>query len=602
MTTRSVGRALSAGSWWLSLVWLLLSAAAHAQTAPRVVVIYLPGMRVEHLRDPALPNLNAMAQTGQIGLMALLPRGENADTLSLLRQTLGAQWERIVFQPGRGEPDFRAALKRLDIFAGSLIVSPAPTRLMVLSPPTEDARQRRTGLILLSGESLAPGMLTSASTRTPGLIVNTDAMRLLKTWLPGSPPSAASGILPQPLSSAEALTRLTLLERIIAVSRLALDPVSVLVGALAALIGFGGIFALIYRPALAVRFAFPLLCLMNAPLAILLIVPVMALFYRLSTDSSIVAGVLYLTAGILLLMLLMAALQSRFAIRRQDPESIVRRLAMMSALVILADTLTGNWLTRFNLLSCYQTGGTRFYGIGNEYMSFLIGTLLLWLLLQKKMPRGGFALFALAVFAIGFPRLGANAGGVITAVTAFGSGGRLLRGREVRGRHAAVWMVAGTAAAVGFALVDRMLPGGDLSHLGGTLQTAQERGGYGYLWSVIGRKLLMHLNILLHPAVILSVVSLAVVYMLTQRALQREREALFTRHPLWARSLPAFGYGAAAAFLFNDSGIVAALFLIGAFLLPGLYFAFTDAGTIEPLFYRDTPRRAQKGGNAARSQ
>jgi hypothetical protein len=598
MTAGGVGRALFS----LCLAWLLLSAAAHAQTAPRVVVIYLPGIRVEHLRDPALPNLNAMAKTGQIGLMALPPRGDNADTLSLLRQTLGAQWEQIVFQPGRGEPDLRAALKRLDIFAGSLIVSPAPIRLMTLSPPTEEARRRRTGLILLSGESLTPGLLTSASTRTPGLIVNTDAIRLLSTWLPASSPSAASGVLPQALPSGDALTRLTLLERMVAVSRLALNPVGILLGALAAFIGFGGIAALIYRPALAARFAFPLLVLMNAPLAILLIVPVMTLFWQLLMNSSIGAGALCLTGGILLLMLLMAALQSRIAIRRQDPESVVRRLAMMSALVILADTLTGNWLTRFNLLSCYQTGGTRFYGIGNEYMSFLIGTLLLWLFLQKKTPRGSFTLFALAVFAIGFPRLGANAGGVIAAVTAFGSAARLLRGGEARGRHAAVWAVAGAAAAVGFALADRMLPGGDLSHMGGALQTAEERGGYGYLWGVIGRKLLMHLNILLHPAVILSVVSLAVVYILTRRALWREREALFARHPLWARSLPAFGYGAAAAFLFNDSGIVAALFLIGAFLLPGLYFAFTDAGTIQPQLYRNTPPRAQKGGNAARSR
>jgi hypothetical protein len=171
----------------------------------------------------------------------------------------------------------------------------------------------------------------------------------------------------------------------------------------------------------------------------------------------------------------------------------------------------------------------------------------------------------------------------------------------VRGWQAALWMLAGVATAVGVAVLDRMLPGGSLSHLGGALQTAETRGGYGYLWSIIGRKLLMHLNIILHPAIILSVLSLAVIYLLTRRVLQPQREALFARHPLWARSLPAFGYGAAAAFLFNDSGIVAALFLIGAFLLPGLYFAFADAGTIQPQIHRDAPPRARKSRNAARS-
>jgi hypothetical protein len=597
MIAGNVRRSLLAGMrLWLCLAWLLLSAAAPAQASPQVVVIYLPGMRVEHLRDPALPNLNAMAKTGQVGLMAVPPRGDNADTLSLLRQELGAQWERIVFQPGRGEPDLRAALRRLDIFASSLIVSPAPTRLMVLSPPSEDARRRRTGLILLSGEGLAPGMLTSAATRTPGLIVNTDAIHLLQSWLSGSPPSADLRRLPRPLSVADPLTDLTRLDRIIVVNRFALVPVGILLGTLAALIGFGGIAVLSFRPAMAARFAFPLLCLMNAPLALLLIVPVMTPFWRLSTGRSVGADAACLTVGILLLMLAGAVLQRKIAVRRQEPESVVRRLAMTSALLILADTLTGNWLTRFNLLSSYQTGGTRFYGIGNEYMSFLIGTLLLWHFLQRETPRRTLILFALAVFVIGFPRLGANAGGVIAAVTAFGVAGILLRGRPARGWHAALWMLAGAASAVGFAVLDRMLPDGGFSHLGGALETAKSQGGYGYLWSVIGRKLLMHLNILAHPAVILSVLSLAVVSMLTRRALRREREALFARHPLWARSLPAFGYGAAAAFLFNDSGIVAALFLIGAFLLPGLYIAFTDAGTISHKIAGATLRARESAG------
>jgi hypothetical protein len=602
MIAGNVRRSFCAGRrWWLCLALLLLPGAVPARSAPRVVVIYLPGMTVEHLRDPALPNLNAMAKTAQIGLMVLPPRGDNADTLSLLHPSLGAQWEQIVFQPGRGEPDLRAALKRLDIFAGSMIVSPAPTRLMVLSPPTEDTRRRRTGLILLSGEGLAPGMLTSAATRTPGLIANTDAIRLLKTWLLLSSMADDYNSLPQSHSSSDPLTDLTRLDRIIVTNSLAQNPVFILLGALAALIGFGGIAALIYRPAQAARFAFPLLFLMNAPVALLLIVPVLALFWRFPISDSISVGALGLISGMLLLMLAGAVLQGKIAARRQDPETCVRRLAMMSALLILADTLTGSWFVRFNLFSSYQTGGTRFYGIGNEYMSFLIGTLLLWLFLQKKTPRGSLALFPITVFAISFPRLGANGGGVITAITAFGVAGTLLRGRPVRGWQAALWMLAGVATAVGVAVLDRMLPGGSLSHLGGALQTAETRGGYGYLWSIIGRKLLMHLNIILHPAIILSVLSLAVIYLLTRRVLQPQREALFARHPLWARSLPAFGYGAAAAFLFNDSGIVAALFLIGAFLLPGLYFAFADAGTIQPQIHRDAPPRARKSRNAARS-
>ncbi len=64
----------------------------------------------------------------------------------------------------------------------------------------------------------------------------------------------------------------------------------------------------------------------------------------------------------------------------------------------------------------YQAGA-RFYGIGNEYMGYLIGAVLLclyYLGLVKKRPLTGLVLVAFYMLVIAYPLLGANVGGGLT--------------------------------------------------------------------------------------------------------------------------------------------------------------------------------------------
>jgi hypothetical protein len=149
-----------------------------------------------------------------------------------------------------------------------------------------------------------------------------------------------------------------------------------------------------------------------------------------------------------------------------------------------------------------------------------------------------------------------------------------------------LWCAAGIALAFAAALWDRALAGANASHLGGALGSSGT-GGYTLLAEIAWRKILMNLRISTHPATLTAITSVLLIGVLANTALRDRKIALIANHPEWARGLPAAGWGAISAFLFNDSGVVAALLLIGAFLMSGLYFNL--AGGSGPAITPDVP-------------
>jgi hypothetical protein len=111
--------------------------------------------------------------------------------------------------------------------------------------------------------------------------------------------------------------------------------------------------------------------------------------------------------------------------------------------------------------------------------------------------------------------------------------------------------------------------------MGGALAAAGERGP-GYLWEVVARKALMNGRVLLHPAVLTAVAGGAAGLWFMGTALRAHVDRLVTRYPRWAAGFQTAGWGALAAALFNDSGVVAALYLLGAFFLSGAYLAMRE--------------------------
>jgi hypothetical protein len=528
----------------------------------------------------AAGNADADEPRRAAGLFAVNARGIGPAGLTgttdphILAVWSAAQKANVVVQIGGGA-------SALDTFLAALTprIDLATSRLLVVSPRPPAGRNDewdRLTLVVLSGVGVNPGLLTSRTTRTAGLIANIDVGPTLLRWLGIPVPPTMSGhlISVQPSSDPQAMLRT--MDRLVTTNAHGQIPMFGVLGGIAVLAVFGGLALVAKRPRHRWLPAFGVLFLMNMPLGMLLVV----LFRPAS-----VASLLYWTVGLMLAGALFQTGLGRLAEHHSTkPEysnkveysglaecsaSSILVLAILTCLVIVVDAFLGQPLVKFSVFSFYQLQGIRFYGIGNEYMAVLIGLGLLVPFLARWRAATAAVWFLTLTLVIGLPTVGANAGGLVASMTAFGCAWQIQRGKRIGPAHAAGWMAAGLAVAILVAMVERSTSAEGASHIGGALQAAGSRG-YGYLLEIVWRKLQMNGRILLHPAVLAAMVCIGALGALARGPFGRPVRALVTDRPDWARSWPAFGYGALAAFLFNDSGIVAAAFIFGAFLMTGV--------------------------------
>ena len=472
--------------------------------------------------------------------------------------------------------DARAqALNRLDVLLKSLNqiarergISPSALLVSTRPPFGQSGGWNRLS-VAVSGKlnaDLDARLLTSATTRTKGLISNLDITPTLLAWLGVPQPAHMTG-------HSITMTRgsMTDLRRMDALTRANADgivPIFVVMGGIAAVAGFGGL--------LAVRLgrragwsALMMLVLSNFPLAMLLVV-------LLHPGSVIELGA---ATGVLMVGLAAVEYISGVMVHRRRPNTpatvgAVLAFAAFTVASIHVDALLGQYLIKFSLFSSYQVAGIRFYGIGNEYMGVLVGMALLFVFLGGLKPVVAFPLFIVTALVLGIPSLGADAGGLVAACVALGIGSLILLNRRADWRHALGFAVLGFMAAFLLAFIDRAVFGEESSHLGGAIQSAGKQGA-AVLLEIIERKVRMNFAILFNPFTLTAIAGAAVVIILVSGPLRVRLALLVEQYPGWQRGLPAAGWGALAAFLFNDSGAVPAIFILGAFIASGLILLFT---------------------------
>lgn len=278
----------------------------------------------------------------------------------------------------------------------------------------------------------------------------------------------------------------------------------------------------------------------------------------------------------------------------------VRLLLLLLVLTLALDTVFHLGLAANSALSGFYISGIRFYGIGNEYMGLLIGAVLM------ATPRRFLGVAGVGtVLLLGLSPLGANAGGAMAATVAFAmcpldsklcpltpsNGGMPPLNSPVAGGWVAVlragrWRVplafmAAILVAVALAAVERfVLPPEARSHIG------RAAGGGPALWGqIILRKLVMNLRIALMPWTLVGAAGVGGALWLTAKGKvgERVRETLARDADLASR-IPAAGWGAVAALVFNDSGIVAALLLLAPVLFAVVESCLCDTlpSTSEP--------------------
>lgn len=498
---------------------------------------------------------------------------------------LDEYWPQL--NPARGASLLRETVNNLDLLLGKLRSMMGENDALILAVPSlpqnrPDSGDRLAPVALLSGGNPAAGLLGSASTRRPGLIQNTDLAPLILALLGGSEKSSSSSsaaafsIIPEeePRLFLEDFNRragLVFEQRALLLKPYIALLVLVLLAALAGM--YLQILPLL-RPA-----CYLIGALLLVPPALLLLA---ALFF-FPLPAAPLSG-LFLGGAALLPALSIQPL----ADRRQPLYWTV--LGWGIVLLLLLDTLAGAPLQQLSLFSYDPVGGSRYYGMGNEYMGVLIGAALLGTVSlaactagpasrsgEKPAPlkRKGFSfaapaillLYGLIIFVLAAPEFGANLGGSLTAAVTFGFSWAGLSwaaaGQKGRFRKKVTLSVLlFLLAAAGLLwLLNMPRPGSAPSHVGLFREMLRLRGPAGFRETAL-RKVAMNLRLMRYSIwsrAFLTLVGLCIILSLYPGGFLKR---LCGEQPYLVVGVGAALAGAAAALLTNDSGVVAAATLL----------------------------------------
>ena len=249
----------------------------------------------------------------------------------------------------------------------------------------------------------------------------------------------------------------------------------------------------------------------------------------------------------------------------QSSVQTVMAAALMTGGLIILDIVTGGWLIRFSYLGYDAVGGARFYGLGNEYMGILIGSVIMgWALMaqlsnfpQWVLQGVGIILFAGALVIIGAPSWGTNVGGAITAVLGFGVTLGAVWNMKIRLRTVLMVLLL-VGAVLGLLMaVDSGKPVDQQSHIGQTVSLLK-RDGWKAIVSIIQRKRSMNFKLMRY-----SIWSRAFIAALGVMGASFIWPSSFIRwlvdtYPIIAKGIGGVVVGSVGALVFNDSGVVAA--------------------------------------------
>ncbi len=229
-------------------------------------------------------------------------------------------------------------------------------------------------------------------------------------------------------------------------------------------------------------------------------------------------------------------------------------LAGVLWLALTLDQVTGWNLIRFSGLGYSAASGSRYYGIGNEFMGVYLPAALIsagWLQARwgKKWP--GLLVLAVTVFILGWPHYGINFGGTLSAVIGFLYYGICLLGINLRDRRIGMMAGIGMVLALGAGLWDALRPPEVQTHVGMFFNLILDNN-FKEIGMVILRKLTMNMKLLMFsPWTRIILMALAIWALL---AFIGRKQRMPRRNTLvWSGILVS---GIAAALL-NDSGVVA---------------------------------------------
>lgn len=462
-------------------------------------------------------------------------------------------------------------LSEIDSFVSGLVALARENNaaLLIVAPyPDKNSLQQGNMLtpVLFSPPGSGESLLTSASTKRPGIITNLDIAPTIVNFF-GIPPATiyiGAPLITVPYPGARAflenmhqLILANYVQRPYLLKSYVIMQIVVVLSVLLLLI--------LRHPLL--RRVYPFVLILPAGPLLFLLLPLVP------TTDFVTRTITLLVASLLLAAVI---------IKQHDIKKYLAALYLLTAVIIACDLLLDAPLMKLSLLGYDPISGARYYGLGNEYMGVLLGsgllglTLLAEILNKSGVPRVSryrfivMTVFAGLVLLVALPRWGTNVGGAIAFLSSLVILGLSLYKVRLHFKTA-VFIFLGFLLL--FSLLfyfDMQHPLQAQTHIGLTARLIREEGAASLL-PIFSRKIAMNIKLIqysLWTRVFLTFLA-ATVFMFLRPPGQMKK--IFADYPyLQAGSIAGIG-GSLIALAVNDSGIVAAATTM-IFVVPVLFY------------------------------
>ncbi|WP_213951635.1 phosphoglyceromutase [Tepidanaerobacter syntrophicus] len=434
--------------------------------------------------------------------------------------------------------------------------------LVVPFPSAEDssAGKRLTPIIALN-KNIPSGTLTSATTKRDGIVTNTDIAACILDYF-GIPKDAS--MTGHKLTAKNIENPLGYLEEL---NRIAIFNYKIRSSVVKTYIGF--IIGVLILFLISIKYFEKYLTYVKFLLIGVLITPTMLLLLPLASPWSVTKFVLCLIGSVLLVSLLVFYFL-------KDNLKIFIATCLPPVPIILIDTFLENPLMRVSILGYDPIVGARFYGIGNEYMGFLIGAAIIGIAAimdraggkQKIVKILSMVFYLVILLTLMAPSLGTNVGGSMAAFIGFGVSVILNTRGKLTKKDFLVLICLLVVSILALFIYDGMRPSSNAqSHIGQTTELIKHNSFFA-LFQIFARKLSMNYKLIRYSSWVWVLFgTVATLCILFARPVGILKE-IFRKHVYLYFGFIAGIIATLAALAFNDSGVVAAATMMIPLTIP----------------------------------
>ncbi|NLV88509.1 MAG: hypothetical protein GX021_03995 [Tissierellia bacterium] len=432
-------------------------------------------------------------------------------------------------------------LLNIDNFIGKLIerIDFSNSLLIITSPNSGDPNIDDSKLtpIILWGKDVKKGVLTSATTNRHLLVTNIDIGPTIMDFFQG-PKENMSG------NSIEFIEEDIDISKVKAINDQINTTSKVRYNSLYYYGFFSIIILAIFIIQIITRIRFPekIQGLFNVLLTEMLIMPSIFIIISLFRPSSILEYLIFLFTSTIISFIIL------WIIRKK--KSKILFIGFISTFLIVLDLLLKGQISRFSVLSHDPIIGARYYGIGNEMVGLLLGSLTIFameILKKRNTSLLPLILYILSAILVAHPSFGANVGGTIAFVIAIAFYIKEYFNKGLDIKKVIVLFISVILVISIMAYIDinyNVSP----THLGKNILLIRDKG-LNYVGQIVTRKLLTNIrligrsfwtylllvNMILHGSLIYSL------YRIDKKVLLASIAGVA---------------GAIGGFIFNDSGLI----------------------------------------------